>query len=158
MDIGCGTCTSIISLIKLLNDSNISYDIYGCDINPNILNEGIYNLNKTNVKCNLLICNGENLPYKDNYFDLVINYGGINQFENIYKGLLEMKRVVNKEGLCICRDEYYNESILSDFEKKYFNFIKNETIPIKELKNMNARNINISYLNKIQFLISFQSN
>ena len=156
LDVGCGSCTSLILLHKILKEIGIKFELYGCDIYPKIVVEGIHNLNKTTIHPKLLICNGEHLPYKDNYFDLVINYGGINQFQNISKGLDEMLRVVKSGGLCICRDEHYNSKKLNDFEKFYFNFIKDETVPIEYLNKIKVKNINITYLNNIQFLLSFQ--
>lgn len=155
LDIGCGSGTSLLLINKLLQDENIPHELYGCDLSPYIMIEAIHNLSNKDVLAELVICNGEKLPYKNDYFDIVINYGGINQFQNIKKGLNEMIRVVKKNGLCICRDEYYNSKALTDFEKIYFDFIQNETVPIQFLDTSKTSNITIQYLNKIQFLLSF---
>ena len=47
LDIGCGTCKSIVDLDKLLRFNNIKAEFYGCDISPDILREGIINLKET---------------------------------------------------------------------------------------------------------------
>jgi ubiquinone/menaquinone biosynthesis C-methylase UbiE len=153
LDIGCGSGTSIIRLYNLLKKRNISFKIYACDIYDNILVECIHNLTKKNIDAEILICNGEDLPYQNDLFDIVINYGSINQFNNIQKGLNEMIRVVKDDGICICRDEHYNDKLLNNFEKNYFNFIKNEKIPYNLLPVNHPHKI--IYINKIHFLLVF---
>lgn len=153
LDIGCGSGTTIIRLWNFLREKGINFKIYACDIYSNVLIECIHNLSKESINCELLICNGEDLPYKDNSFDIVVNFGSINQFKHIDRGLKEMLRVCNPTGICICRDEHYDSELLNDFEKQYFSFLKDETIPYKLLpENISY---NIVHLNKIHFLLTF---
>ena len=156
LDIGCGSGTTIIRLRNFLEEKGIKYKIYGCDIYSNVLLECIHNLSKLSIGCELLICNGEELPYKDNSFDIVINYGSINQFKHIDRGLKEMLRVSKSDGICICRDEHYDPKILNNFEKTYFSFLKDEIIPYKLLPENTT--YNIVHLNKIHFLLTFFKN
>ena len=114
---------------------------------------GIYNLSKEKIETNLIICNGEDLPYKSNSYEIILNFGSINQFENVNGGLLEMTRVCKKGGLCICRDEHYDKRMLTKREKDYFSFIKKEKIPI--YKSEVIEKTQIEYLNSVHFLLYF---
>lgn len=46
----------------------------------------------------LTVLNALDLPYKDNYFDAVCHFGGINLFDNIKQGIAEMNRVCKVGG------------------------------------------------------------
>ena len=100
LDIGCGK-GYLLLILKVIPDA----DINGIDIsNYAILNS------KEEIKDKLVVGNSNNLPWPDNYFDLVIS---INTFHNLHtfdleKSLQEMQRV-SKKNKYICVESYRNE-------------------------------------------------
>ena len=62
-------------------------DCYGIDPSEDLLDQCI------NKDVKLIKANAENIPFDDDFFDIVISITAIHNFEDIEKGLLEMKRV-----------------------------------------------------------------
>lgn len=79
LDVGCGTGIS----------SDFNCIVYGIDSSEELIS--ILKRNERNV----ISCIGyaEDLPYDDNFFDYVISLTAIQNFNDIEKGLMEMKRV-----------------------------------------------------------------
>ena len=101
LDIGCGKGFLLYDFKKCLP----SLDIYGIDISSYAIENS-----KEEVKQSLKLGNAIDLPWPDNYFDLVIS---INTFHNLYsyeldKALREMERV-GKDNKYICVESYRNE-------------------------------------------------
>ncbi|MCF6407293.1 class I SAM-dependent methyltransferase [Chitinophaga filiformis] len=70
LDAGCGGGRNLVYFLRN------GYEVYGIDPNPNAISavkELSETLSRTNVKENFLISSAENLPFDDNYFDLVIS-------------------------------------------------------------------------------------
>tara|TARA_B100001250_G_scaffold403198_1_gene417391 strand:+ start:1687 stop:2358 length:672 start_codon:yes stop_codon:yes gene_type:complete len=102
LDIGCGKGYLLYDFTKIL--PNI--EVYGIDISEYAIANS-----KTEVKKNLHLGNANNLPWPDNYFDLVIS---INTLHNLYNfdlnsALEEIERV-GKTNKYICVESYRNES------------------------------------------------
>ncbi|WP_334128819.1 class I SAM-dependent methyltransferase [Sneathiella sp.] len=99
------------------------------------------------------------LPYRDNYFDAVYHFGGINLFGDIHTALLEMTRVCKPGGKILfgdeslamhLRDTEYGRMVLKN------NPIWGAPLPLEELP-VNARNISIRYvLGNCFYLIGFE--
>ena len=47
------------------------------------------------------VADAENLPFADNTFDIVMTAFGVRNFENLEKGLAEMHRVLNSNGMAV---------------------------------------------------------
>ena len=100
LDIGCGKGFLLYDFLKLRPKTYI----HGIDISKYALKNC-----KTEIKDELLLGNATNLPWQDNYFDLVIS---INTFHNLHnydleKALSEMERVGKNKYLCV--ESYRNE-------------------------------------------------
>lgn len=74
LDVGCGTGV-------------LTFNSFFVGIDPSI---GLLKLNKNKVKINGI---AENLPFKDKTFDIVISITAVHNFNDIEKGLDEIKRV-----------------------------------------------------------------
>ena len=79
---------------------------------------------KNQLNLSLINCCAEDLPFKDNEFDIVFHVGGINFFNDKALAIQEMIRVAKKDSKILIADEtadyiekQYKKSILS---KKYF--------------------------------------
>ncbi len=71
--------------------------IVGIDISEKMLDAGKTKISKyPNIEFRL--GDGENIPFPDSSFDAVSVSFGVRNFENVPKGLLEMRRVLNENG------------------------------------------------------------
>ena len=101
LDIGCGKGFLLYDFKRILPES----EVYGIDISKYAIENS-----KQEIKSNLKVGNSSELPWSNNYFDLVIS---INTFHNLYcyeleKSLREMERV-GKGNKYICVESYRNE-------------------------------------------------
>ena len=101
LDIGCGKGYLLYDLLQLLPGSQV----YGLDISDYAIRNC-----KEELKGNLIVGNAQELPWPDDYFDLVIS---INTLHNLYafeleKALKEMERV-GKDSKYLCVESYRNE-------------------------------------------------
>lgn len=87
-------------LILLANKTNVN-DIFGADISQNMLEIAKKKIGKKNLsdKIKLIKCEAENLPFDNDYFDLITIAYGIRNFEDYDKALLECFRVLKKNGV-----------------------------------------------------------
>ena len=113
LDIATGTGDFAVSAAKY-TDAKIT----GIDISQGMLNVGIEKIRKKNLnnRISLQLADSESLPFNDNTFDAITAGFGVRNFENLNKGLSEMKRVLNKDGIVV---------ILEPSTPKYF--------PLKQL-------------------------
>ncbi len=101
LDIGCGKGFLLYDFLKCIPNA----EIHGIDISEYAISNS-----KPEIRGKLLVGNATELPWNDNYFDLVIS---INTFHNLHtyeleKALVEMERV-GKEYKYICVESYSNE-------------------------------------------------
>ncbi len=101
LDIGCGKGFLLYDFKKILPKC----EVYGIDISKYAIDNS-----KQEIKSNLILGSSTELPWEDNYFDLVIS---INTFHNLFcydleKSLKEIERV-SKENKYICVESYRNE-------------------------------------------------
>ena len=95
LDVATGTGDLAIAVHKGTNAN-----VVGLDLSQNMLNVGIEKVKKTHLQENISMVKGdaENLPFEDNKFDAVTVAFGVRNFENLNKGLDELKRVVKEDG------------------------------------------------------------
>ena len=101
LDIGCGKGYLLFDFLKILPDA----EIHGIDISDYAIENS-----KEEIKGKLRIGNSTNLPYEDNYFDLVISINTLHCLEapNLFESLKEVERV-GKAHKYICVESYRNE-------------------------------------------------
>lgn len=96
MDLGCGTGV-YLNPISLVGE-----EIYGCDLSSIMLNHA----KKKHTKVKFTLAAAENLPYPQNYFDVVFCFNSFYHFHNQRKALKEISRVLKKDGRAYI--EFYN--------------------------------------------------
>ncbi|MCK5846201.1 MAG: bifunctional demethylmenaquinone methyltransferase/2-methoxy-6-polyprenyl-1,4-benzoquinol methylase UbiE [Bacteroidales bacterium] len=127
LDIATGTG----DLAILASKSNAER-IVGIDISQNMLNVGIKKIEKKGLD-NLITMqqeDSEDLSFDDNTFDLAMVAFGVRNFENLEKGLGEIKRVIKPGGILIVLEfsqprsfpmkqlyAFYSNNILPTFGK-----------------------------------------
>ena len=103
LELGVGTGIHAYHLLKSA-PKDVSY--YGIDLSESMLEQSKKRLSEfKNVK--LLSMEGENLKFKNNFFDKVFISGSLHHFEIPQKGISEMIRVLKKGGrFCIMEPNY----------------------------------------------------
>ena len=101
LDIGCGKAFLIFDLTQIVP----GIEVAGIDVSE----YGIEHA-KEEVKNNLVVGNANNLPYEDNYFDLVISINTLHNLPcyDLQKALKEIERV-GKNKKYIVVESYRNE-------------------------------------------------
>jgi ubiquinone/menaquinone biosynthesis C-methylase UbiE len=96
LDIGCGLGFPLIEIAQRLGDSS---KVIGIDPWKEALERCEQKIKKYNIK-NAKIIEGfaEKIPFKDNYFDLIVSNNGINNVEDMDKALSECGRVCKRRG------------------------------------------------------------
>jgi demethylmenaquinone methyltransferase/2-methoxy-6-polyprenyl-1,4-benzoquinol methylase len=95
LDVATGTGDLAISCLKLKPKS-----IVGLDLSAGMLEIGKAKMEKKGLSHIIKMMKGdsENLPFEDNRFDAITVGFGVRNFENLEKGLKEMKRVLRTGG------------------------------------------------------------
>ena len=101
LDIGCGKGYLLYDFLKVLPNA----EVFGLDISKYALENS-----KSEIKSKLIQGNATNLPFVDNYFDLVISINTLHCLEapDLYLALQEMERV-GKSYKYLCVESYRNE-------------------------------------------------
>jgi len=121
LDIATGTGDFAVSAAKY-TDAKIT----GVDISQGMLNVGIEKIKKKNLnnRISLQLADSESLPFNDNTFDAITAGFGVRNFEDLNKGLSEMNRVLNKDGILVILEpstpKYFP---LKQFYKLYFHYV-----------------------------------
>ena len=101
LDVGCGKGYLLYDFLKVIPDA----EIYGLDVSKYAVENS-----KQEIRENLIVGNASDLPYEDNFFDLVISINTLHCLEapNLFKSINEIERV-GKSNKYICVESYRNE-------------------------------------------------
>ena len=96
LDIATGTGDFAIMLAKLNPDK-----VIGLDISQGMLDVGIEKIKNKKLESLIDMVQGdsENMPFEDNTFDAITIGFGVRNFENLDKGLQEVRRVLKPNGI-----------------------------------------------------------
>jgi len=95
LELGCGTGRLANSLFK------ISKEVYGVDLSEEVLKIAKTKYPKLKLECSEVI----NLPYDDNYFDMVIINGSLHHFFAVDETFREANRVLKRGGIFVLLGE-----------------------------------------------------
>ena len=115
LDIASGTG----DISKLISKEYPNTNIFMSDINYEMLDEGRNRAidESFNRNCHFCQLSGEELPFKDNTFDVITVGFGLRNFTNKKKGLKEMKRCLKKNGKLLVLE--FSKPINPVFSKIY---------------------------------------
>ena len=104
IDVAGGTGDIAFRIAKIAQEKHLNYHIEVADINPQMLEVGRNRAVDNNLfsKLNFNECDGEKLPFDNEFFDVYTIAFGIRNFTNIDKGLSEANRVLKKGGMFLC--------------------------------------------------------
>lgn len=117
LDVATGTGDLAIAVQK-----GTGAEVVGLDLSQQMLNVGIDKIKKINLDQKISMQKGdaENLPFEDNKFDAVSVAFGVRNFENLEKGLAELRRVVKKNSSVYILEFSKVEGFLAPFYMFYF--------------------------------------
>jgi demethylmenaquinone methyltransferase/2-methoxy-6-polyprenyl-1,4-benzoquinol methylase len=124
LDVATGTADFAIQSLSLKPKN-----VIGVDISDGMLEIGRQKIKKKNLEHVISLENGdsENLRFEDNNFDAVIVAFGVRNFENLENGLLNMNRVLKKDGKVIILE--FSKPTSFPFKQMY-NFYFKSILPI----------------------------
>ena len=98
LDIATGTGD-----LAILFANTSATEIIGLDISQGMLDIGKKKIAAQNLdsKIQMVLGDGENIPYPDNYFDAITVAYGVRNFENLEKGLTDILRTLKPGGQLI---------------------------------------------------------
>ena len=117
LDVATGTGDLAIAVQK-----GTGADVVGLDLSQQMLNVGIDKIKKINLDQKISMQKGdaENLPFEDNKFDAVSVAFGVRNFENLEKGLAELRRVVKENSSVYILEFSKVEGFFAPFYMFYF--------------------------------------
>lgn len=116
LDIGCGTGFPLFELAGRLGDS---CRIYGLDAWDRAISKVNSRINLYQIKnIEAVNCEAENLPFENNFFDLIVSNNGINNVRDLDKTLSECFRTLKPGGQFVFT---YN---LPDSLKEFYSVFK----------------------------------
>lgn len=116
LDVAAGTGELAIALWK-----KIGVKITAVDLSQEMLNLADKKIKQLGADITIQKANAENLPFESNKFDAVSVGFGVRNFENLEKGLSELRRVVKENGNVYILEFSKMEGVLSPLYNFYFN-------------------------------------
>ena len=116
LDVATGTGELAIALWK-----NFRVKITAVDLSQEMLNLADKKIKELGTDITIQKANAENLPFESNKFDAVSVAFGVRNFENLEKGLSELRRVVKENGNVYILEFSRMEGVLSPLYNFYFN-------------------------------------
>ncbi len=117
LDVATGTGDLAITIEK-----GTAAKVVGLDLSQQMLNVGIEKIKKLHLADKISMQKGdaENLPFEDNKFDAVSVAFGVRNFENLEKGLSELRRVVKENQSVYILEFSKVEGIMGPLYMFYF--------------------------------------
>jgi ubiquinone/menaquinone biosynthesis C-methylase UbiE len=133
LDVGCGTGNHVWYL------SREGFQTYGIDGSKEAIEKAKLRIKRNNLKADLRIGDIIKLPYKNNFFDCVIDSSCIqhNKKENILKITKEVKRVLKKGGKFLSIMVSKDNSLTKNYGTITFSKKKDIENYWKEFKKLN---------------------
>jgi len=122
LDIGCGAGVDTILAGLMVGPKGAAV---GVDIVPEMMARAESNLQSMGL-ANVSFRNtsGENLPFAENLFDVVISNGAINLIPDKETALSEIERVLKPAGRLMLADQIANGKIGKDFKSRLANWFQ----------------------------------
>lgn len=115
LDVATGTGELAIALWK-----NFRVKITAVDLSQEMLNLADKKIKQQGADITIQKANAENLPFESNKFDAVSVGFGVRNFENLEKGLSELRRVIKENGNVYILEFSKMEGVLSPLYNFYF--------------------------------------
>ena len=126
LDIGCGNCKLLEKL------KGLGHDVYGIDLSAlRVLK------NRQKLK-NIVFAYAEDIPFEDDFFDIVIAQEVLEHVFNLESSLSEIKRILKPDGISYIQVPYLNyvESVnhLRVFSEETLNYWINKYLKVENIE------------------------
>lgn len=150
LETGTGACDNIPFIAQKSDYGSF----YGLDNQQKMLRKCMRNLKKWNLQADLFWSNAEELPFKDDVFDVVFHLGAINLFSDKKQAIDEMIRVAKPRTKIVIADE--NEKAARLF--RIFMGKQEKIIPPVDLIPDNMQDIHLDTIWRgLGYLIEFRT-
>lgn len=133
LDVATGTADLAIAL-----GNNIEAEVIGLDISAGMLEVGKQKVASRKMQnVNLVLGDGENLPFEDETFDAVTVAFGVRNFENLEKGIKDIYRVIKPGGQLVVLE--FSQPEKAPFKQLYNFYFKNILPNIGKMVSKDSR-------------------
>jgi ubiquinone/menaquinone biosynthesis C-methylase UbiE len=147
-DVSMGTGANLVALYNRFRNEMGRFNLHGLEMSHGMLRVAGRKLKDLGVTACLIQGNVLNLPYQDDYFNLVIHTGGINTFSDKSQALEEMWRVVKPWGIVVVTDEGLSPEVRRTERGKEIlktNSLFGSKPPLEHVPSM-VRHLEVSYV------------
>ena len=102
LEVGAGTGGNLMIIAKQIGKEG---ELFALDLSPGMLAVARVKLKRRRIEAEFALGNGAYLPYKDDTFDAVLHFGGINTFGKKERAIAEMVRVAKPGAKIVIGDE-----------------------------------------------------
>jgi ubiquinone/menaquinone biosynthesis C-methylase UbiE/uncharacterized protein YbaR (Trm112 family) len=114
LEVGAGICWAS-ALVKL---ENPNCKVFASDISLDRLKKGIKTCNFFGAKIDyFVVCDIENLPFNNNFFDCVLGLSVLNYISDLRNGIKEIERVLKPRGIFIGKARMWSNITQSLYRK-----------------------------------------
>ena len=119
LDVATGTCDMALAAMRL-DPSHVT----GIDISSGMLDSGRQKIIKKGLegKIDLVQAGSENIPFSDGSFDVAMAAFGVRNFSDRLKGLSEMNRVLDENGMIMVLE--FSKPVHFPFRQLYFFYFR----------------------------------
>jgi demethylmenaquinone methyltransferase / 2-methoxy-6-polyprenyl-1,4-benzoquinol methylase len=124
LDIASGTGDLAASFAKLASNDKKKGEVWATDINEDMLLEGKKRLLDQGLILNYAVCNAEQLPFAQNYFDVVSVSFGLRNMTNKHIALQQMHKVLKPGGrLIVLEFSHIHKKLQAAYDWYSFNIL-----------------------------------
>jgi ubiquinone/menaquinone biosynthesis C-methylase UbiE len=105
IDVSIGTAANFVGLSSMFEGKMGRFNLHGLDLSRGMLRVSRRKMKELGVSVSLVEGSVFNIPYENDFFDIVIHSGGINTFSDIPGAMKEMLRIARPEGIVSISDE-----------------------------------------------------
>jgi ubiquinone/menaquinone biosynthesis C-methylase UbiE len=148
IDVSIGTAGNFMALANVYPKQMGRFNLHGLDVSRRMLRVAQRKMRVQNFTFNLVHGSVFNIPYVDNFFDIVVHSGGINTFSDIPKALEEMLRIAKPGGVVLVIDEGVSPKVRATERGKAIieaNSLFAATPPINQVPD-SAKDLEIEYI------------
>ncbi|MCI2425381.1 methyltransferase domain-containing protein [Candidatus Acetothermia bacterium] len=102
LEVGAGTGSNLPIIAEQIGKEG---KLFALDLSPGMLAVAREKLKRKGIEAEFALGNGAYLPYKDDLFDAVLNFGGINTFGEKERAIAELVRVTKPGAKIVIGDE-----------------------------------------------------
>jgi ubiquinone/menaquinone biosynthesis C-methylase UbiE/uncharacterized protein YbaR (Trm112 family) len=134
LEVGAGTGSNLPIIAKQIGEEG---KLFALDLSPGMLAVARERLKRKGIEAEFTLGNGAYLPYKDDMFDAVLHFGGINTFGEKTKAIAEIVRVakpgarivIGDEGLAPAKEKTIHGRLLLKLNSLYANKPPTQLVP-----------------------------